>query len=184
MRAAAVVIPRKSVFRCPGSADTLNPTTAARDLVRAHVQGLLTADLFARNCELFRPWANDSDPSTCAPFHMDAAAFVGHLERQEIAVGAYVVDPPYSDGQAKEKYGACRESMTSLYAGVRRAIDTHAVPGALVVWLGWSSVGMSWNDRWQRVSHSVVQHGWARPDTHVVVDRLAATPLWPKAVVA
>lgn len=85
----------------------------------------LALDPFARACPWAAPQTNDMDPETPAESHLDAIEWVETLTPSATAIG--LVDPPFSDRQANEKYGTpnlyCRPGyMSRLQEGVAAAI--------------------------------------------------------------
>ena len=69
----------------------------------------LAIDPFARNCEWAYPHTNDINPETSAVHHVDALEFLNTYERNSFSIG--LLDPPFSDRMAKDKYGS-----SNLYA--------------------------------------------------------------------
>jgi len=69
----------------------------------------LTVDPFARNCEWAHPHTNDINPRTSAVHHQDALDFLESYLPSTFKIG--LLDPPFSDRMAKDKYGT-----SNLYA--------------------------------------------------------------------
>jgi len=75
-----------------------------------------TIDPFARNCEWAYPFTNDINPETRAEFHEEALDFITRMNLPDgFQLG--LLDPPFSDRQAKDKYGS-----SNLYASDARKI--------------------------------------------------------------
>lgn len=99
----------------------------------------VTIDPFARNCPWARENTNDIDITTDAHHHMDALDYLKGWEND--AADLVLFDPPFSQRQAVEKYGA----HTNLYtdgkyvSGCMAEIERVLVPGGLLLKLGYNS---------------------------------------------
>lgn len=126
-------------------------------------------DPFARNC----PWAgentNDIDITTDAVHHMDALDYLKGWENDAAALVLF--DPPFSERQAVEKYGA----HTNLYtdgkylSGCMAEIERVLVPGGLLLKLGYNSTRH--RDTFDLVRMWVVNFGGNRNDVIVTLWR-------------
>ena len=80
------------------------------------IENSRTIDPFARNCEWAYPFTNDINPETRAEFHEEALDFITRMNLPDgFQLG--LLDPPFSDRQAKDKYGS-----SNLYASDARKI--------------------------------------------------------------
>lgn len=134
-------------------------------------------DPFARN-NTHANWRNDLDPTTAAPFHMDAADFCRTAMTRGARCTLALFDPPYSPRQISECYkGIGREVTTSdtqnaaLYKRVRDALDPLITPGGIVLSFGWSSNGMGKTRGYEIVEIMLVVHGGAHNDTICLAER-------------
>ncbi len=84
---------------------------AVQALPERSIRHGLTLDPFARNCAWAWPWTNDIDPNTQANFNLDAEDFLKCMKLKGKRWGVVLLDPPFSDRQAKEAYGS-----SNLYA--------------------------------------------------------------------
>jgi len=126
-------------------------------------------DPFARDC----PWAgentNDIDITTDAVHHMDALDYLKAWEND--AADLVLFDPPFSQRQAVEKYGA----HTNLYtdgkyvSGCMAEIERVLVPGGLLLKLGYNSTRH--RDTFDLVKMWVVNFGGNRNDVIVTLWR-------------
>lgn len=165
--------------RCPGSADTLAPGTAARDLIQLYLRGSRrSVDPFARNCTL-ADRTNDIDPTTWATDHQDAPAWLAKELAGEPIPDLLIIDPPFSETQAVRKYDAPVRPLCQLRAELAGAITRAATPGLLVLWFAWNSVGLLDSPAFAREALHIICHGSVRPDTHIAVDRCIIGPLRP-----
>lgn len=74
------------------------------------IEPLIIVDPFARNCPLGGEYTNDIDDNTTAYNHEDAIEWLSGL--QSNLADLVIFDPPFSQRQAVEKYGA----ITNVYS--------------------------------------------------------------------
>ena len=98
----------------------------------------LGCDPFAKDCIWAEPLTNDLDPDAKARYTQDALEWLGSLKVGSVAVG--LLDPPFSDSEAKRTYGS-----PNLYAkpGYMSAVGERMghliVPGGYIVKCGYNT---------------------------------------------
>lgn len=134
-------------------------------------------DPFARN-NTFADWRNDLDPTTAAPFHMDAADFCHEAAARGAQCSLALFDPPYSPRQISECYKGFGRGVTTqdtqnaaLYKRVRDALDPLIVHGGIVLSFGWSSNGMGKTRGYAIHEILLAAHGGAHNDTICLAER-------------
>ena len=166
----AWAMPAADTFDCP----------PLGDFVRRYLrQSRISVDPFARN-KLWATYTNDLNAETEAESHMDAVAFLRGL-RERDKPDLFIIDPPYSPRQVKECYdgiglvAGIEDTQTGrLYRHIREQINDLAEVGAIVLWFGWSSVGMG--APWDLLEMLCVCHGDAHNDTIATAWRLSHKP--------
>lgn len=161
----------KRVWAMP-SKDTLT-IKPILDLATKWIKGV-SIDPFAGNCELAL-YRNDINPNTKATCHEESIAWLKGFD-DNFAESA-IVDPPYSPRQMKECYnsvgidnkGQASTQSARLYNETRQELDRILTPEAFVLWLGWSSVGMTTTLGWKMVDGLIVCHGGGHNDTIATV---------------
>jgi hypothetical protein len=95
----------------------------------------LALDPFARNCNWAFPMTNDINPNTRANYNLEAEDFLRIAEEGE------TLDPPFSDRQAKDKYGT-----SNLYASdgakmtrISRSLGRCIKPGGYIIKAGYNT---------------------------------------------
>lgn len=153
------------------NAETFSIQPIAEFVARYLQSSKVSIDPFARNKNL-ATWCNDLNPTTSAPFHMDAEDFCKAAYIRGAQVDLAFFDPPYSPRQISECYkGIGREVTTkdtqnaALYKRVRDALDPLVIPGGIVLSFGWSSSGMGKTRGYEIVEILMVAHGGAHNDT-------------------
>jgi len=152
------------------------------DFVWRHLaESKVSVDPFSRN----KRWAthtNDLDPNTDAEHHMDAEAFLKHLEDDGVRADLVIFDPPYSPRQISECYkgiglevGMVETQSASLYKRVRDAVSRIMAPQGIVLSFGWSSNGMGINRGYEIEEILMVCHGGAHNDTICLAERREPT---------
>jgi hypothetical protein len=158
----------KDTFSCP----------PIKEFVQRYlVEAVISVDPFARN----KPWftyTNDLNPETSAQFHMDAEAFLFHLDDLAVRADLGIVDPPYSPRQISESYKGFGKTVTKedtqnarLYKRVRDAMDNLIPVGGIVLSFGWNSNGMGKGRNYEIVEVLLVGHGSAHNDTICMAER-------------
>ena len=143
-----------------------------KEFVLKHLNGAaVSVDPYARNTE-FCMHRNDMNPSTKAPYHLDATNFLRHLHSEGVTADIVVIDPPYSPRQVKECYDSFGHKMKqgdALLGAVRKqlkaAINDILRPGGKVLWFGWNSVGMGKTLGFELQELMLVCHGSDHNDT-------------------
>ncbi len=137
----------------------------------------VVVDPFARNCKL-GTLTNDLNPDTNADSHLDAVSFLENLE-SDIA-DLVLIDPPFSPRQIADCYQGigkrCQQKDTQnsrLYRNVRHQVDRIVKHEGTVLWLGWSTVGMTKSLGWALHQILLIGHGAAHNDTIATVWRRA-----------
>ena len=162
------------VWAMPNRRTFAVPPIAA--FIARHLRGV-SVDPFAGNTSL-ATWRNDLNPTTAAPHHVDAEAFVHHLHRQGVRADTLIFDPPYSPRQITECYhsaglaiGMTETQNGALYARVRDAALSILAPDATVLSFGWNSAGMGTKRGFAMTEILLVAHGGAHNDTICVAER-------------
>jgi predicted methyltransferase len=126
-------------------------------------------DPFARNCPWAGPNTNDIDLTTDAVHHMDAADYLASIGDE--SVDLVLFDPPFSQRQATEKYGA----HTNLYTDGRYVsrciaeIERMLKPGGYLLKLGYNSTRH--RDTFDLMKGWIVNFGGNRNDVIVTIWR-------------
>lgn len=133
----------------------------------------ITADPFARNCELCEI-TNDLSPDTKAKFHKKADDFLHEIGHTDFVL----FDPPYTIGQVKECYQSVGlefmkyESTNSIrWTTERDIIAKNQKPGGIVMSCGYSTVCMGMSRGYEILEILIVAHGPAHSDTLVTVEK-------------
>lgn len=134
-------------------------------------------DPFARN-NTHADWRNDLNPTTTAPFHLDAADFCRAAMARGARCTLALFDPPYSPRQISECYKNIGREVTTadtqnaaLYKRVRDSLDPLIAPGGIVLSFGWSTNGMGKGRGYEIVEILLVAHGGAHNDTICLAER-------------
>lgn len=158
------------------SGDTFAIAPIARLLDRWLVGRSVIVDPFARNSRR-GTITNDLSLATEADFHMDARAFLEHLEARGVMADAVLFDPPYSPRQVAETYQSVgrevgrEDTQTArLYRECRDRIVKILRPGAVVISFGWNSCGFGTARGFVRRETALIAHGAAHNDTIVTVE--------------
>ncbi len=98
-------------------------------------------DPFARNCVWAAPFTNDINPESLAISHIDAEDFLFGLERAEYKFGIVVLDPPFSDRMAKDRYGTGNlyASDSGKMTRIQRLAGSLVVPNGFIIKAGYNS---------------------------------------------
>lgn len=150
-----------------------------QDFVKRYLaSSSISVDLFARNNQ-WATYANDLNPATSAPFHMEANAFLAHLKSINVKADLVIVDPPYSPRQTKECYdsiGIKIQRDDTLLGKVRSewksGIMRILAPSSVVLWFGWNTVGMGLKNGFVIEEIMLVCHGSDHNDTICMAERL------------
>lgn len=112
---------------------------------------------------------NDINPEMPADTHHDVQAADEHWSAHSFD-GA-VLDPPFDEGQANQRYGGWHASD---FSAAREALEPLVRPGGKAVSLGWTTYGFAEQfDGWERVELHIFQRGPVHPDVFLIVDRKA-----------
>ena len=123
-------------------------------------------NLFAGKVKLSIPeYRVDIDKEMPANIHMDAYEFVCTTSRTFKTV---ILDPPYNIRKAREKYdGRWIGKFTKIKNKLHRILTASAV----VITLGYDTVGMSQSRGFEKIAVCVVCHNGDHNDTLALVER-------------
>jgi hypothetical protein len=120
----------------------------------------LALDPFARNCNWAFPMTNDINPNTRANYNLEAEDFLRIAEEGETRYWIGLLDPPFSDRQAKDKYGT-----SNLYAsdGAKMTRISRSLGAFTLVEVAIVSLGGNRNDVlfsvWKKTQHEIFSWG-------------------------
>lgn len=99
----------------------------------------ITIDPFARDCEWAYPHTNDTNPFTKAVNNWDALTFLESYEPSSFSIG--LLDPPFSDRMAKDKYGTANlyAADSSKMRKIELALGNVIATGGCIIKLGYNS---------------------------------------------
>lgn len=136
----------------------------------------VSVDPFARNSQGVT-WANDLNPATRAPYHLDSICFLAMLHDQGVKADVVLFDPPYSPRQIKECYSAiglkmgALDAMRTNWMRERDLIARMQEQGDVVVSCNWNSMGMGKKRGYQIIEGLLVCHGVGHNDTICIVEQ-------------
>ena len=112
----------------------------------------------------------DIDPEMPADLHMDAFEFLTgyrHLLCGAWNFGTVLLDPPYNERKAREKY---KGHWIGKLTKVKNELAEHTRLDDRVITLGYDTVGMSRSRGFEKIAVCVVCHGGDHNDTLVLVE--------------
>ena len=154
------------------------------NFVKYYMDGrCVSVDPFSRN-KMWATHTNDINPNTAARHHMDAIAYLGMLNDQNVVADIVILDPPYSPRQISECYKSIgiTPSMKDTQTGkfckhLRDATIPILKVGGLILSFGWNSVGMGRNRGFEILEIMIVCHGGAHNDTICMAEKLTQSQL-------
>lgn len=102
----------------------------------------LIVDPFARNCPLAGHFTNDLNPATKAVHHYDAVVFLQGLPSNHFDLA--ILDPPFSERMALDKYGLKVNIYTDATYFKKVMMELHRIlkPGGQILRFGYCSSTM------------------------------------------
>lgn len=148
--------PNKWTFRQP----------KLKSWVEQHCKGKVL-NLFAGKTKLnVDEYRVDSNPEMPADYHGEALEFINSTDMKFDTV---ILDPPYSLRKSFEKYEG--HYIGSKWTQIKRALPQILNDGAIVISLGYNSVGMSRSLGFEKIAICLVCHSGDRNDTIVTAER-------------
>lgn len=145
-----------------------------KDLLEEEVLSGVWADPFAgKNSPA--SITNDLRESMPTTHHMDALAFLKHMQSESI--DGVLFDPPYSITQAKqcyEGYGMellnTKPTSMKYWGDCKTEISRILKKGGKVICFGWNTMGVGINRGFEMQRILIVPHGGSKNDTLVTVE--------------
>lgn len=138
------------------------------ELVEDHLEGrVLNATAGKTRLDHDGVVRNDLNPGLPADTHHDVQAADEHWPDQSF--GAVVLDPPFDEGQADQRYGGWHASDFSI---AREALEPLVRSGGRAISIGWTTYSFAEQfDGWAREELHIYQRGPIHPDFFLTVDR-------------
>lgn len=139
-----------------------------RTVVEDHLSGrVLNATAGKTRLDHDNVVRNDINPKMPADAHHDVQAADEHWP--EHSFDRAVLDPPFDEGQADQRYGGWHASD---FSAAREALETLVKPDGMAISLGWTTYGFAEQfDGWRREELHIYQRGPVHPDVFLTVDK-------------
>lgn len=135
----------------------------------------IIVDPFAKDC-LLGDFRNDLNVNTVASFHLDAAEFLMFLYKKKIRADVVIFDPPFSRAQNKRTYGNHRKDLDKTITLCKQILPIFVRLNGFVIASGWTANGVgSWRG-FEKEELLIVNHGYNRYSTSVLVERKVFEP--------
>jgi len=159
--------PKRYTFEQPKLREWVENICLSR--VPPEYAGQQVLNLFAGRTMLNIPeYRVDMDPKMPANVHMDSHQYVEACIQDGVKYAAVILDPPYNLRKAREKYEG---RYIGKFTKTKNILSQILFPGAIVITLGYDTVGMSKSRGFEKIAVCVVCHGGDHNDTLVVVER-------------